>query len=158
MVTIDRFQPLLVLACPVFALNYHSQGLRPIMFPTACWKRSSDQNITRVQLPASLNRRLLGFTRRSEVFLQYPQAPIHISMCLIQLSRCPQPHQPSLSITVKQTSKNQKRDVPVPSLPPTAAKHQASTHGSSPGSRFAFTCGSQTPALENVWGYTNKSG
>lgn len=41
---IDCFQPLLVLACPVFALNYHSQGLRPIMFPATCWKRSSEQS------------------------------------------------------------------------------------------------------------------
>lgn len=76
---IDCFQPLLVLACPVFALNYHSQGLRPIMFPATCWKRSSEQSNPTARLPSSLNRCLLGFSRRSEVFVQRPQASVHIS-------------------------------------------------------------------------------
>lgn len=63
------FQLLLVPACLVFALNYHSQGLRLTVFPAASWKRSSDQNITSLQLPTCLNRCLAGFrSRLSEVF------------------------------------------------------------------------------------------
>lgn len=71
-------------SCLVLALNYHSQGLRPCFQPLAG---------TGHQCPSSAaHRRLLGFTRRSKVFLQHPRAAIHISWCLIHFSRCPQSH------------------------------------------------------------------
>lgn len=135
----DCFQLLLVPACLVFALNYHRQGLRLIMFPAASWKRSSDQNITSLQLPTCLNRCLAGFrSRLSEVFLQHPPTTIHISRCLVHL--CPKPCSSSVSITIKQTFKNQKRDATIPSLPPTKTSQPSQHWSDLLRSSFTFVC------------------